>query len=252
MFLSLDACDQGLVQEFAARVSSRTSRVSSNESAVIDTIAPTGFWVSSMWSTIVTGTIRRRHQYMCWDEIGGGTYEYRETSPTQMRETPLWWWLSDAGRRVAMFDIPHSVVKPGLNGVHLAEWGCHERHLGMQSWPPELGDELIGQYGAHAVAQTPTIAAQFSPCDYKHRAGFAAHSGRDGLLHDELLAGHRAKREASLHVLDQGDWDLFWSVFSETHCVGPSVLAGARPRARPSRSALCGRASAIRCSRCTG
>src|SRR3954451_8362269 len=88
-------------------------------SARVRTCAPVGVFVSANWPTIFTATRPDRHQYLCWDEISGGTYAYRETDPTMIRGTPFWETLPEAGKRVAVLDVPHTVVRP-VNGVMLA------------------------------------------------------------------------------------------------------------------------------------
>lgn len=141
-YVALDACDAGVARQFVADGDMPTLRELLAGSAVVETTAPVGFFVSSMWPTFTTATTASRHGYLCWDEIPAGTYHYRETNPLEIAGTPFWQRVSDAGRRVAILDVPHAPVVDGLHGVQVAEWGCHDRHLGTRSWPPELVDGL--------------------------------------------------------------------------------------------------------------
>ncbi|HKF62160.1 MAG TPA: hypothetical protein VKB42_12415, partial [Dongiaceae bacterium] len=53
-----------------------------------------------------------RHHFHCWDEIEVATYRRRLTAPPSGdMPVPFWRWLSDAGRRTAVIDLPHSVAK---------------------------------------------------------------------------------------------------------------------------------------------
>ncbi len=141
MAIGLDSADPNLVREFAAAGHMPTMARLLSEAAVLDTRGPMGVFVSANWPTIFTAISPDRHGYLCWDEFRDGTYEYRGTDPTMVRGEPIWRRMSEAGKRVAVLDVPHSVVEE-LNGVMVAEWGCHDRHFGTASWPAELADEL--------------------------------------------------------------------------------------------------------------
>jgi len=187
--------------------------------AVVDTLAPEGVFVSANWPTLFTATRPDRHRYLCWEEIRGGTYEHRYTTPHDVHGRPFWERLSDADRRVAVFDVPHTVVRP-LDGAMVSEWGCHDRHLGTSSWPPELARELTERHGSHLGSVGNERFDQFAPCDYVHRAGEHRTAAESVALFEDILAGVERKREASLELLDRGGWDMFLSVFGESHCVG--------------------------------
>ncbi|MDQ2935826.1 MAG: alkaline phosphatase family protein, partial [Chloroflexota bacterium] len=141
MVVALDAADPTLVRELARAGEMPTMARLLREAAIVETRAPAGVFVSANWPTIFTATSPDRHRYLCWEEIRGGTYEHRLTSPSMVRGTPIWERLSEAGRRVAALDVPHSLVGP-VNGAVLVEWGCHDRHHTPASWPPDLAGEL--------------------------------------------------------------------------------------------------------------
>src|SRR4051812_29929432 len=170
MVLALDAADPGLVRELARAGEMPAMAGFLGRAAEVSTRAPVGVFVSANWPTIFTATSPDRHRYLCWNEYMGGTYDYRETSPTMVRGTPFWETLSEAGKRVAVLDVPHAVVRP-VNGMMLNEWGCHDRHLGTASWPAELAGELTERHGPHIGSAEPPGRDQFAPCDYAHRAG---------------------------------------------------------------------------------
>ncbi len=219
MVVALDAADPTLVRELAAAGEMPTMARLLREAAVVDTRAPLGVFVSANWPTIYTANSPDRHGYICWEEIRGGTYEYRETDPKGVQGTPIWQRLSDAGRRVAVLDVPHTVAVP-LNGAMLVEWGCHDRHLGVQSWPPELAAELSASHGNHYGGARPPGRDQFAPCDYTFRAGAVRTDAETVELFDAICGGLEGKRRASLDVLDRGGWDFFLTVLGEAHCVG--------------------------------
>ncbi len=220
MVISLDAADPDLVREFAAAGEMPTMARLLRESAIVHTRAPAGVFVSANWPTLFTATSPDRHGYVCWDEIRSGTYDYLHTTPDRVLGAPIWERMSDAGRRVAVFDVPHTRVAP-VNGAMVAEWGCHDRHYGPASWPPELAGDLTARHGGHlGSADPPGPGGQFAPCDYTHRDGERRTDDESLALLTALRDGVERKRRASLDVLDQGDWDFFLTVMGESHCVG--------------------------------
>jgi predicted AlkP superfamily phosphohydrolase/phosphomutase len=190
-----------------------------DDAAVADTVAPAGVFVSANWPTIFTASSPDRHGYLCWDEIRGASYEDRQTSPREVRGAPLWRRMSEAGRRVAVLDVPHSLVEP-LNGVMVSEWGCHDRHHGTESWPGELAGELSERHGRHFGTAAPPGFDQFAPCDYVHRGGRYRSADEEAELFESIQTGLERKRAASLELLDRGGWDFFLTVMGEGHCVG--------------------------------
>src|SRR5215210_3096978 len=112
MVLALDAADPGLVRKLAAAGEMPAMARLLESAAQVETEAPPGVFVSANWPTIFTASSPDRHGYLCWDEIRGGTYEHRQTSPADIKGMPIWERLSEAGKRVAVLDVPHSLARP--------------------------------------------------------------------------------------------------------------------------------------------
>jgi predicted AlkP superfamily phosphohydrolase/phosphomutase len=242
MVIALDAADPGLVRALARAGEMPAMASFLARAAAVPTLAPAGVFVSANWPTIFTASFPDRHGYLCWNEYVGGTYDYRETDPTMVRGTPFWETLSEAGRRVAVIDVPHSLARP-VNGAMLVEWGCHDRHLGTASWPEGLAGDLSERYGAHFGTAEPPGRDQFAPCDYVHRAGAERSDDESAALFDDICRGIELKRLASLDLLDRGGWDLFLTVLGESHCVGHQLWHlhdPSHPRHDPSLAARLG------------
>ncbi len=118
----------------------------------------------------------------------------------------FWTQASRAGCRVAVLDVPQTVEAPSLNGVHLREWGLHDRNFRISSTPRGLLEDLRTRYGDHPV--------QDRACD-----SLAESEGFEQLLNG-LLDGSRRKTEVLLDVLNREKWDLFACAYGETHCAG--------------------------------
>ena len=187
--------------------------------AVVDTITSEAVYASSNWVTLATAEEPDRHGYLCWDEIEPGGYERRETDLGYIRSAPLWRRLSEAGRRVAVLDVPHTRPEP-VNGVMVGEFAAHDRHAQPFSFPPELVDELRARHGSPLGTATHPSYPQFAPCDYAHRAGPRRTPDEHAALLDALRESVAIKGAASLELLRRGGWDLFMTVMGETHSAG--------------------------------
>lgn len=245
LYVALDACDAGLMVELARGGVCPNVAELLDTGAVVDTVAPYGTFVGSSWMTISTGAAVGSHRYWNWLEVDPATYALRPTTPRESRRPPFWQHLSDVGRRVAVLDVPHADVPSSFNGVLLKEWGCHDRHHGTASHPPELLADLEQRVGRHPYGSMahPAGSDAFAPCDYTLRTGPRRTRDEERQLIDLLRAGTDVKRELSLAVLDDGPWDLFVSVQGESHCVGHQLWHlhdESHPRHDPAARALLG------------
>lgn len=229
LLVAADAGDAGLAEAFADAGSMPVLADLRERAAVVDTLAPRGLFVGAVWPTVMTGRDADHHRYYTWlalDEHGYGTHQ---THPTEIDGEPFWTALDAAGRRCAVFDLPHTLAArtpAGFSGAVVSEWGCHDRHDGPASYPPGLLTELEAAAGGrHFGAGAPPGFDQFAPCDYLHRAGPHRRDDEAEALLADLLTGHARKRAASLALLDTGGWDLFVTVLGESHCVGHQLWA---------------------------
>ncbi|MGH7783845.1 MAG: hypothetical protein ACREO5_08425, partial [Candidatus Binatia bacterium] len=86
----------------------------------------------------------------CWEQLIPGTYEhFRCRTHENFKAEPFWQFLSRAGRRVAVLDVPLSPYSKDLNGIQLVEWGAHDAQYGFMTSPPGLAQEVIARFGRH-------------------------------------------------------------------------------------------------------
>lgn len=235
--LAFDAMDPGITREMAAdgRLPNFASLL--RASATCPVRNPIGLFVGTLWSTFFTARSAARTGFHCWEEITPGSYERRVTTADSIRGTPFWETLSAAGRRVAVLDVPHSRAGTRLNGIQISEWGCHDRHFGLRSYPPELAEQLVERFGTHPVlGQDPWSVREWAPDDYIFRAGPLRSGEEEQQLLAGLLAGAETKSALSRSLLADGPWDLFLAVFGEPHSAGHQswhVRDPAHPRHDP-------------------
>ncbi len=91
----------------------------------------------SLWPTFFTGTSPAKHGcFFGHRQLKTGTYQIYKKDADQIKRKPFWVRLSQAGKRVAIFDIPQTYPIKGLNGIQITAWGVESPHWSMSSWPP--------------------------------------------------------------------------------------------------------------------
>ena len=220
VMIGLDACDAGLAEGFATsghlpnlgRLFTRGARCRVRN--------PMGLFVGALWPTFSTGVRADRHGVHCWDEIDVASYKRRTTTP-HCDQQLLWERLSEEDRRVAVLDVPHMQGDKPVNGVQFAEWGCHDRHFGFKSWPLNLAGDIESAFGLHPIFGVDAYTAKsFAPDDYVLRSERLRNIDEDHALLDGLRRGIAQKRAIANELLSQGGWDLFLTVFGDSHAIG--------------------------------
>jgi predicted AlkP superfamily phosphohydrolase/phosphomutase len=219
--LGLDSLDPGLARVWADAGELPNLAKLFAESARCEVRNPTGLYVGALWPSFATGLGADRHDFYCWSHINRRTYR-REANPPRLGRFPtLWSRLSDAGRRVAVVDVPHFGVDGPVNGVQIAEWGAHDRHFGLQSWPAEEAERIVATAGLHPIfGADPYSQREFSPDDFAFRSGIVRTADEERQLLEGLVAGARAKGRGLAALRRREDWDLFLAVFGESHSAG--------------------------------
>ena len=206
LFLAVDAGDWDLIRDWSDAGRLPTFRTLRETAAWSTTSNPTGLFVGAVWPSFWTGLSPARHGRYCFEQIRTGAYDFYKVTPRDTRGVPFWDTLSNSGRRVAVIDVPKTFPSSGIHGVQVVDWGTHDPDLGFSTSPGTLAAEITARFGAHPIRQ----------CDAYLKTG----SGGLIELRDGLLRGIRTKAEMAEHFLDRGPWDLFLTVFAESHCAG--------------------------------
>lgn len=105
--------------------------------------------------------------------------------------------------RVAVFDVPQSTPLDQVNGVQIMAWGAHAAENYSHSRPAPLLHELIRKYGEHPVLN-------------KDHADVRSVKAMRQLQQD-LETGISRRSAICQDLLQREEWDLFLTVFGETH-----------------------------------
>jgi predicted AlkP superfamily phosphohydrolase/phosphomutase len=219
--LGLDACDPDIVRDLCknGRLPHLNRLLQDGARATVQN--PFGLFVGSTWMNFATTQRPGRHAFHCWEEIDVSSYERVLSAPEWEGLTPFWRTVSDAGRRIAVIDVPHTRAGPEINGFEMSEWGCHDRHFGLLSWPPKRTRELDAEYGLHPILGADAYTnREFAPDDYVLRAGPYRSLDEEIALAQGLLQGLAAKRRMNGALYEETRPDLFISVYGESHAVG--------------------------------
>lgn len=207
LFLALDAMDRDLILHWAGSGVLPTFRSLLERATCGPTRNPAGLFVGAVWPSFFTGASPARHGRYCYQQIVSGTYDIRRFYSSDLKRRPFWTHLSEAGRRVAIVDVPKSPLSANLDGIQLLNWGTHDPDLGatFETWPPPLAAEIEARFGSDPIGDCNLID--------RTATGMAAFCRG-------LKARIQAKTAICRDLLQREDWDLFLAVFSESHCVG--------------------------------
>ena len=124
-------------------------------------------------------------------------------------DASLDWWniAGSAGRRVLVLDAPQAVPMQGTNGIHIADWGTHDRAWDPVSEPPD------------ALEAAHRIVGPHSPRGCDATVGRGGHKGYETLL-ASLVDGLERRTRLAEHLMAHDDWDVAHVAISEAHCAG--------------------------------
>lgn len=166
-----------------------------------------GFFVGSTWPSLYTGLSPATHGYHSLLQLRPGSYDYYDRAAGPLVTHPAFWrHMSDAGRRVAILDVPLSHAETALNGIQSVEWGAHDAVYGFHTCPAALASEITARHGAHPLGHC---------CDAQRRN--AADYER---FVDRLEQGVAEKTAITRELFSREPWDFAMQVFTEGHCAG--------------------------------
>ncbi|MEL6383477.1 MAG: alkaline phosphatase family protein, partial [Cyanobacteria bacterium J06626_18] len=202
--IGLDSADPDLVQLWAKEGRLPFMRSLLDKGSWARLMSTRGMFSDSPWPTFNTGVPPSKHGFYNFQAIQNGTTDIVRVGEHCSRFLPFWWLLRDAGKRVAIFDVPKTKPIPGIDGIQVAGWGEEYPLIEQSSLPIPLVQELTARFGRY-----PRPQELFDP-SYKHEI-----SSRD-----TLLSNIERKLKAIQFLQGQDDWDLFVTVFAEAHSVG--------------------------------
>jgi predicted AlkP superfamily phosphohydrolase/phosphomutase len=164
-----------------------------------------GIYTGSVWPSFHTGLEPGRHGRYFYRQLEPGTYRTAPFPADRLKAPAFWSRIGEAGRRIAVFDVPKAPLAQGLPGLQIADWGLHDPDGAPRSTPPALVREITARYGKDTVGS----------CDLTRRDGDSVLGLRDRLL-------ERVERKTAIirDLIARESWDLFATAFADCHCAG--------------------------------
>lgn len=206
IFIAVCSGEKKLVKQWAASGDLPNIARLLGTGYTVDTESLHGLYVGANWPSLQTACHPGKNRVFSWEQLQPGTYNmYRCKASDQARRPPFWEKLSEAGKKICIFDIPHSGLSKNLNGLQTVEWGAHDAEYGFRANSQQLHDEIIEKFGLHPVPGNSD-----------------ADRSKDELLSfcEDLQHGAKLKGRFSRYFLEQQQPDFFAQVFTEAHCGG--------------------------------
>lgn len=149
----------------------------------------------SAWASFATGVNPGRHGIFDFVERAPDSYQLRLITARDLKAPTVWRLLSDAGRRVAVINVPVTYPPEPVNGVMITGLGTPDRQV--FTYPPELSNKLRSQ--GYQV----------------NKSTFYRPGGEDAFL-KEVYEVTQQVADTALNILRQEPWDFFMVVFRDT------------------------------------
>ncbi len=157
------------------------------------------------WTTFLTGCSPQKTGYWSPVKFCEGTYNVTTIDAYDFVEYPPFYALGD-DYQVAVFDMPQTTLSDKVNGVQVLAWGAHSSQTPSHSRPASLFQELVDNYGEHPLLDK----------DYADTRDI------DALQRIQTLLEVGITRRSAIcqDLLQRKPWDLFLTIFGETHAAG--------------------------------
>lgn len=159
------------------------------------TIPPTS---GPSWSSFVTGMNPGKTGIYDFLYRREGTYHFPPVNASQRGGTTMWRYLSDAGYRVGVLNLPMSYPVEEINGFMVSGWMTPYAATDY-IYPPELAAELEGVVGNYRIYPTETFT--------------------EGRRESFLKASYdllEMRTKTAVHLASTRAWDVFLTVFFDT------------------------------------
>jgi predicted AlkP superfamily phosphohydrolase/phosphomutase len=150
------------------------------------------------WSSFVTGMNPGKTGIYDFLYRREGTYHFPPVNASLRGGKTIWRYLSDAGYRVGVLNLPMSYPVEPVDGFMVSGW-MTPYAADDYTYPPELGAELEQVLGSYRIYPTETFTEA-----RKESFLEASHSLLD------------MRTRTALHLARSRPWDLFMTVFFDT------------------------------------
>jgi predicted AlkP superfamily phosphohydrolase/phosphomutase len=213
LVIGLDSASPDLLRKWCASGDLPVLRSLQEDGAWGALMSPPGLADDAVWGCFSSAVSPARHGRYNFKVTRPGSYESPYFKDEDFQHETFWSALDARGKKVAVIDVPKSPLAEMKHGLHVADWFVHGRdHHTAVSSPAWVAPDLEQRIGAERIDRP-------GEDDYLCLETALSQGRYDELLnalHESLLH----KLQGSIELLQQGDWDMFLTVFKESHCVG--------------------------------
>lgn len=160
-----------------------------------------------VWASLTCGINPGKHGYGFFHrQLKSGTYRTIKRYADALEHEHLWIPASQAGKRVAIMDVPFSRPQTDLNGYLICRWGDEHPSWKPSSMPSGLLNEINREFGPH-------------PLDDWYQTKLATPEGWQEWK-EKLSVGVRKRTAIVKHLLDKEPLDLLIVNYAEPHWAG--------------------------------
>ena len=226
IFVGLDAAEPELIEKWSNEGVLPTFRSLREQGIWALTQNPPRLFNGAVWPSLNTGVTPSRHKRYFYTKLDG--YHVRGYRSTETLHPPFWNALSAAGKRIALIDVTYADLADNLNGLQVIDWLVHDRSMVPENQRHTGTDGAVSEYQDYAnpilYTQPASLASEVLKFGKNKEVPAGELSGRSVAafagFRDRLIERIEAKAQFSIHCLKKGPWDLFMTVFHESHDVG--------------------------------
>jgi predicted AlkP superfamily phosphohydrolase/phosphomutase len=203
--IGLDAADPSLIEAWIDQGHLKTLGRLRRQGAYTRLETFRQYRAETPWTTFLTGCSPLKTGY--WSPVqfhpdsyavsDRGAYDFSDYLP---------FYALGKDYRVAVFDMPQSALSAEANGPQMLAWGAHSALTPRHSLPDTLFQEVLARHGDHPV--------------FNRDHADTRNLGALRVLKDHLVTGIQRRAAICEEWLQQERWDLFLTVFGETHSAG--------------------------------
>ncbi|MBD2022192.1 alkaline phosphatase family protein [Leptolyngbya sp. FACHB-36] len=203
--IGLDAADPSIIEGWMAQGHLKTLSRLRDQGAYTRLETFSHYRAETPWTTFLTGCSPKNTGYWSPVKYDEATYGVTDIGAYDFSEY-LPFYALGSDYRVAVFDMPQSKLSEQANGPQVLAWGAHSALTPSESLPAHLFQELVTQHGEHPVFNKDHADTRNLPALIE--------------LKDHLVTGIHRRAKICQDLLQREPWDLFLTVFGETHSAG--------------------------------
>ncbi|MGK2955528.1 MAG: alkaline phosphatase family protein [Solirubrobacterales bacterium] len=207
--IGLDAAEWWIVEKFVreGEMPNLDKLLSKGRFGLME--APPAFKAEGRWAEVLTGRTADENQY--WSIVGFDPVTYL---PWYQRSNHGTYFYARPDLTSIVFDVPNSVIVEDVHGIQITAWGAHAAQFPSASQPNHVLPDVDRKFGVHEALLSDGHTGW-------HNDTYLAN------LQDAMDKGIRQRVEISSWLQEQSpDWDLFFTVFAETHVGEHQFLHG--------------------------